>query len=150
YRVSFESPSSTPAVVAVLPLGTDWLAKLNSTNPTVVAASARSLGRLSDTNAAPALTRLLRSPNPALRLAAAEAIAHCGNSASVPDIVGAFAAETDMFLEHALTLALYRLASVSTLLSALDNPNPKLQRAALLLLDQPPFLAAPASAVIAR
>jgi len=108
------------------------------------------LGRLADTNAAPALTGLLRSSDPALRLAAAEAIPHCGGPASLPAVREALAGETDAFLEHALTFALYRLASAATLISALDDSSPKVQRAALLLLDQPPFQAAPAAAVISR
>jgi putative membrane-bound dehydrogenase-like protein len=151
YRVSFERPSNPPAVEITPPRSsTNWFADLKSTNSTIVAAAARMLGRQADTNAAPTLNTLLGSPDSALRLAAAEAISHCGSGASVSNVLAALAGDTDVFLEHALTLALYRLASASNLLSALDNPNPKLQRAALLLLEQPPFQAAPASAVIAR
>ena len=150
YRVSVDHPSSHPAAFKRPVTSTNWLTNLASTNATTVAASARMLGRLADSNAAPAITSLLRSPNPALRLAAAEAIPHCGSPASLPVVVEALAGETDPFLEHALTYALYRLASASALISALDDPSPKVQRAALLLLDQPPFQAAPATAVMAR
>jgi putative heme-binding domain-containing protein len=57
---------------------------------------------------------------------------------------------SDAFLEHALTFALHRLANTAALLSALDHPNPKVQRAALLLLDQAPFQAIPAPGVVSR
>src|SRR5262249_17418210 len=83
-------------------------------------------------------------------LAAAEALAHCGGRSSVPALLEALAADTDEFLEHALVFALYRLAEREALLSALDNPNVKVQSAALLLLDQPPFNPAPESAVVAH
>jgi putative heme-binding domain-containing protein len=108
------------------------------------------LGRSADTNAAPELTSLLRSTNLALRLAAAEALAHCGNQTAVPSLIAALAQDTDDFLEHALCFALHHLGNQPSLLSALGHPSPKVQRAALLLLDQPPFQAAPTDAVVAR
>jgi HEAT repeat protein len=61
------------------------------------------LGRVGDTNAAPGLVSLLSADNPGVRVAAAEAIAHCGSAASVPAVLASLAEETDAFLEHALT-----------------------------------------------
>src|SRR6185503_13554617 len=83
-------------------------------NAATVAAAARMLGRRAETNAASDLNALLRSPNPTLRLAAAEALAHCGNRNSVPAILTALAGDTDEFLDHALTLALHHLADHDT------------------------------------
>jgi putative membrane-bound dehydrogenase-like protein len=128
----------------------DLLSALKSTNALTAAAAARMLGRRGETNAAPELTILLRAPNLALRLAAAEALASCGTRTSVPTVLEAMAGDTDDFLEHALTFTLHRLADRETLVSALDDPNPKVQRAALLLLEQPPFQAVPAYAVVTR
>jgi putative membrane-bound dehydrogenase-like protein len=150
YLVSFRRSSAATDTAVSSPASTNWLSNLSSTNTITVAAAARMLGRLGDTDAAAALTGLLRSPNPGLRLAAAEAIPHCGGPTSLPVVLEALAGDTDAFLEHALTFALYRLASASTLLSAIEDPSPKVQRAALLLLDQPPFQAAPTDAVISR
>jgi len=149
YRVSCERPS-IDAVTKTSPRSTNWLSELKSTNVTDAAAAARMLGRVEDTNAAPELIRLLQTPNPGLHLAAVEALAHCGSVASVPAVIATMAGETDAFLEHALTFALYRLATSATLTSAVEHPSPKVQRAALLLLDQPPFQATSSSMVIPR
>src|SRR5260370_16432427 len=64
------------------------------------AAAARMLGRVGDTNAAPGLVSLVSADNPGVRLAAAEAIAHCGSAASVPAVLASLSQETDPFLQH--------------------------------------------------
>ncbi len=144
-------PLATTARQPAKPLESpDLLAKLKSQDEVNAAAAARMLGRQADTNAAPELERLLQSPSLRLRLAAAEALAHCGSSSNAAALIAALAGPTDDFLEHALTFALHRLANDSALRRALDHPSPKVQRAALLLLDQAPFHGAPESAVIAR
>jgi putative membrane-bound dehydrogenase-like protein len=147
YRVSFQNASRRPSVPADA-FSTNWLAQLESTNATVTAAAARMVGRLHDTNAAPGLLRLLSAKNPALRLAAAEAIAYCGTNSAVPVVEAALGGDTDAFLEHALTFALYHLATTSDLTRALGDPQPKVQRAAMLLLDQAPFSASTAPVVV--
>src|SRR5262249_2185661 len=119
-------------------------------NVVAAAAAARMVGRLHDTNAAPKLSKMLSAKSPQLRLAAAEAIGHCGGESVLATLEDALAGETDAFLEHALTFALYRLTTTATLTAALGYPSTKVQRAALLLLDQAPFQAAGAPAVVAR
>jgi putative membrane-bound dehydrogenase-like protein len=128
----------------------DLRSALQGTDAVMVAAAARMLGRRAETNAAPKLTALLRSTNLTLRLAAAEALSHCGDPISVPALIEALSSDTDDFLEHALTFALHHLADKHALLAALDHRSVKVQRAALVLLDQPPFQPAPASAVARR
>ena len=148
YRVSFNGPA-TVAKTEPEP-SANWEVDLKSTNVTLVTAAARRLARLGETNAAPELTRLLSSNEPRVRLAAAEAIAHCGNSSSVPAVLEALTEDTDAFLEHALIFALHKLATSASLVGALENPSPKVQGAALLLLDQAPFQAIPEPAVVGR
>lgn len=111
---------------------------LRNSEPDVVATAARVLGRRGDTNAAQELTRLLSASSAAVQMAAAEALAHCGSSASVPAIWDALTNTTDRFLEHALTYAAHRLATENQLAEALDHPSPSVQKAALTLLSQPP------------
>lgn len=137
-------------LVAFAVTTTDLRAALRGTNEVGIAAAARMLGRRKDTNAAPELNALLASPSLALRLAGAEALAHCGDRTSVAALIEALAWETDDFLEHALAFALHRLADREALVAALNHPSAKVQRAALLLLDQPPLQTVPARAVIAR
>jgi len=126
------------------------LAALGGTNPIEVAYAARALGRLSEKSAAPRLIGLLVSSNLQLREAAAEALANCGDVAAVPAIITALADRTDDFLTHALTFDLHRLADRTSIEAGLDHPSPKVQRAALLLLAQPPFNVATEKAVSAR
>jgi hypothetical protein len=83
-------------------------------------------------------------------LAAAEALAHCGGPGAVPGLADRLARDTDRFLEHALIFALHRLASVEQLQAMLERTNSRVQRAALLLLDQPPRRALAADIVLQR
>jgi putative membrane-bound dehydrogenase-like protein len=111
---------------------------LRSANPELAAVAARGLARHGDKKAGPNLARLLASPSLPLRRAAAEALSHCGDASAVPAIWKALAAGPDLFLEHSLLFAAHRLAGKSDLELALTNPSPRVRKAALLLLDQPP------------
>ena len=115
-----------------------------------IALAARAAGRGADTNAAPQLLALLEHSAGHVQLAAAEALAHCGNRGTVSLLADRLARDTDPFLEHALVFALHRLASVEQLHALLNHSSPRVQRAALLLLDQPPRRVLPAEAVSQR
>jgi putative heme-binding domain-containing protein len=105
----------------------------------VACAAARSLGQRGDRGAAAELVRLLSVGRPRVRLAAAEALARCGGPDSLPAIWEALTtAGADRFLNHALVHAAHRLADLKALEAALARPEPVVQGAALLLLDQPP------------
>lgn len=123
---------------------------LANENPDVAALAARALGRLGLVEAAGPLLNLLRHPAPHVRLAAAEALARCGGRAQVPAMYEALVHNDDRWVEHSLVHVLYRWAARDELLEALEHPSPKVQKAALVLLDQPPHLALPADAVIPR
>lgn len=104
----------------------------------VACASARVIGKRSESESTRALEKALGSPSQRLRLAAAEALARCGDAGSLPALWDALAGPMDRFLEHALIHAAHRIARVEELEAALDRPEPKVQGAALLLLDQYP------------
>ncbi len=135
-----------------------WNPKLASgeTKPTpqdptdVLTAELRAFGRRGDTNAASRLVPLLQHQAAPVQLAAAESLADCGSSNDVPALIRRLAEPADPHLEHALCFALFRLANLSQLTAALDHPSPRVQRAALVLLDQSPHNALEASAVVAR
>jgi putative heme-binding domain-containing protein len=111
---------------------------LHDADPDVVTPAARVLGLRQDRASAPDLCRLLTSEAPPVRLAAAEALTHCGDARSLPALWQALAGQPDRFLEHALVHALHRLAEVHTVAVALDHPHTRVQKAALWLLDQAP------------
>jgi len=115
-----------------------------------VARAAREAGRAKDRTAEMALTDLLTRPEPQVRLAAAEALAHCGSSNTIPALLAALTGDADQFLEHALIHALHRLAGAPALVAALDHSHPRVQRAALTLLDQPPHRTLTSEAVLQR
>ncbi|MBA3274034.1 MAG: HEAT repeat domain-containing protein, partial [Chthoniobacterales bacterium] len=109
------------------------------------------LGHCADKKVAPALEHWIGgSKDAAVRLALANALIRCGTAASVPSILAALASETDRFVEHALIVALHRLADENQLAAALQDGNTRLQKAALLLLDQPPHRSVTAAQVVAR
>jgi putative membrane-bound dehydrogenase-like protein len=121
-------------------------------SPDLVVIASKILGLHRDADAAPLLSGLLTAPrdrwtatgnsDSALAThvprAAAEALARCGNPDMLPVIWTALTNSSDAFLEHALIHAAHWLADESALVSALDHPHPRVQKAALLLLDQPP------------
>ncbi len=107
-------------------------------DPELLIPAARAAGLRRDRLAAPALVRLLTGELPATRLAAAEALARCGRVEDVSALLRALREPADRFLEHALVHALHHLAEEPTLLQALDDAHPRIRKAALLLLNQPP------------
>jgi putative membrane-bound dehydrogenase-like protein len=114
------------------------LRALQDTEPEVVAVAARALALHAEPSAASPLARLLRAPAPQVRLAAAQALAHCGTPDTLPALWEALAKQPDRFLEHALIHAAHRLATAKALEAALQSGHPGVEKAALLLLDQPP------------
>ncbi len=104
------------------------------------AVAARALGMQRSQAHEPRLRRLLAEDQPDfLRLAAAEALARCGTPATLPELWKALSGRApDRMLEHAVIFALHRLADTASLQKALGERHPRVQKAALLLLDQPP------------
>ncbi len=106
------------------------------TDSEIVAGTAREIGRRGDRGSEGKLIALLKRPEPYVRLAAAEALAHCGSAKACAAICDALAENPDRFLEHALTYALYRLAGEKELRAALEYLHPRPQQAGLILLEQ--------------
>ena len=125
-------------------------ALLVSDQPDRAALAARALGRMGSPEAALPLAGLLSASAAHVRLAAAEALAHCGGSFLVPAVLAALAGNEDRFVEHSLIHFLYQRAGRDDLLRALDQPSLRVQKAALVLLDQPPYNALPAEAALRR
>jgi len=113
-------------------------AALHDADSGVAATAARALGRREDKQAAVELSRLLAATEPQLRLAAAEALGHCGDARSLAAIWQALTGPVDRVYEHALIVAAHRVATTADLESALEHPSSHVQKAALILLDQPP------------
>lgn len=108
---------------------------LTDAAPDVVAAAARALARREDSESGPAMARLLEHGDATIRLAAAEGLARVGTPDGLPKIWAALRRSPDRFLEHALVLAVDHVAKPDDLERALADDNPRVQRAALVLLD---------------
>jgi putative membrane-bound dehydrogenase-like protein len=102
------------------------------------AAAARALGLRRARDFETPIVALLRHENLSVRLAAAEALARCGSAAALPELLHALTLSPDRILEHALIFAIHHIADGPALATALEHANPRVQQAALLLLDQPP------------
>ncbi len=111
--------------------------------------AARALALRADRAAAPLLARLLSSDAAPIRLAGAEALARCGTGEALPAVWQALAGAPDRFLEHALVHAAYHIAGPDALRDALEHPHARVQKAALVLLDQR-SPGAPREAVLGR
>jgi putative membrane-bound dehydrogenase-like protein len=116
------------------------LRALSSTDTDMVVCAARIAGTKKVTAVAPQIVPLLSSTNPAVQLAATEALARCGDVGAVESLVAALTQPMDRFLEHATIHALHRIVgeSIEPLNALLAHDNPRVQKAALLLLSQPP------------
>jgi putative heme-binding domain-containing protein len=123
---------------------------LAHTNTPWAATAARALALHPDQTSAPALEKLLDHPDVSVRMAAAESLAVCGRPESAAALIRALENSPDRMLEHALTYALHSRASLDSIRPALAHPNPQVQKAALLLLDQAPHRALTADDVLTR
>ncbi len=97
-------------------------------------AASRALARLAKTDAAAALAEVLKTGSSPQRFAAAEALATCGTTESLPAIWAALADDPDAFLEHALIHAALLITKGSIPDRVPDHP--RVRRAILLIRDQ--------------
>src|SRR5262249_27362154 len=113
---------------------------LRAVDPNVVIPAIRALAVRGDRSSTDHLCQLLTSHAPSVQLAAAESLARCGDASALPALWKALQGQPDLFLQHALIHAVHRLADSAALNAALKQIHPRVQKAALLLLDQPPRL----------
>ncbi len=101
---------------------------------------ATALARQRDSSAADALEYWIDKCTTHPRLACAQAIAVCGRHASIPAILRSLSDSSivpEQFLEHSLLNALYHLGTSDDFRGFLSHDHPRVQKAGLILLDQP-------------
>lgn len=101
---------------------------------------ASALARQGDESAADALESKLEINDSAAALACANALAFCGRHGSITPIVKSLSDPDlvpDLYLEHSLLNALYHLGTADDFRQFLANEDPRVQKAGLILLDQP-------------
>ena len=99
-------------------------------------AAARMAGLNEDVEATDRLMEMVRTEEPAARRQAAEALGRIGEARAVSVLIEASANPEDRFVEHSLIYSLIRLGAEEPLNRALDHPNPRIRKAALIALDQ--------------
>ncbi|HEV8290614.1 MAG TPA: hypothetical protein VGP94_01765, partial [Tepidisphaeraceae bacterium] len=112
----------------------------SATNSIAIQAAANAVARQRDKGAAEALEYWVPACSSHARLACANALALCGRHESIPAILKSLTDPSvvpEQFLEHALLNALYHLGTADDFRQLLAHDHPRVQKAALILLDQP-------------
>jgi putative membrane-bound dehydrogenase-like protein len=89
-----------------------------------------------DAEAFPQLVEVLNTGTAMNRRAAAEALGRIGNRSAVPHLLAAAAKAENRALEHSIIYALIELADPQATAQGLAAADPRIQRAALVALDQ--------------
>src|SRR5882672_5992896 len=129
------------AVFALYRIGTPKAAQavrdaLNDADFRVRTAAARCTGMAGDRAAVDRLMRMVKKDHPAARRQAAAALGQIGDTRAAPALIAAAADAEDRFVEHSVIYSLITLGQTETLRSALHQHQPKVQKAALIALDQ--------------
>lgn len=121
-----------PAVQEAIRLG------LGDTDVDCKITALRFAGQYRDTAAYEAVLALLDDAQLGVRREAASTLARLQNIEAVPALVQALNQAEDPFLEHALIHALIKLKHAPSTLTGLQHPSSRVQRGALIALDQMP------------
>lgn len=114
---------------------TRWF--LSDRDPTVLAAVLHGISLWRDKGAKAEVQSLLKHPRPNLQRLAAECLGRIGGADSVYSLCSlADKTENDRALEHAVIYALIEIGAVRETQDQLASTSPRVQRAALIALDQ--------------
>jgi putative membrane-bound dehydrogenase-like protein len=111
-------------------------AALDDKEMSVRLAAAHAVGLHRDTAALARLCTLVVKDDPPMRRQAATALGRIKRAAAVPALLDGLRAPGDRFLEHALIYALIQIDDRGATVEGLRSPDPKVQRGALIALDQ--------------
>ena len=106
--------------------------------PAVRRAAIHSAGLWRDRDATDVLLAAMKATDPAVRRRAAEALGRIGDARAVPALRAAAATPLDRAGTHAVTYALVEIAAPAPTRAGLTGGSRRVQRAALLALDQMP------------
>ena len=109
---------------------------LGDSNFQVRIAAATAVGMARDGEAVDRLMAMVRQDQPAARRQAATALGQIGDTRAVPALISAAARADDRFLDHSITYALIELKTPGPVIGALQNPQPRIRKSAIVALDQ--------------
>lgn len=111
-------------------------AALSDADFLVRTAAARCAGMARDRAAVARLSEIVKKDHPAARRQAAAALGQIGDHRAIPALLAAATDPDDRFVEHSIIYSLITLCQPAPVLKALNAPQPKLRKAALIALDQ--------------
>jgi putative heme-binding domain-containing protein len=123
------------------------LTALDDPDETVRAVAINTLGLHRDCRALSGLCAQVQSGTPRARRLAAEALGRIGRPAAAPALLAALRQGGDPFLEHSLIYALIQIQDRVTGKRALEDSDPRVQRAGLYMLAQSDASLVPAERV---
>jgi putative membrane-bound dehydrogenase-like protein len=109
---------------------------LDDPNFRVRIAAATAAGMARDREAVDRLMAMVKHDQPAARRQAATALGQIGDTRAAPALLSAAARADDRFLDHSITYALIELKTPGPVTDALQNPEPRIRKSALVALDQ--------------
>jgi putative membrane-bound dehydrogenase-like protein len=109
---------------------------LSDRDPSVRQSAAHALGVMRASAAVTGLMKLVIDDELPVRREAATALGLIGDAMAVGAVFDSLRTAKDEFLEHALVYALIEIGDVAAIQPGLTEENPRVQRAALIALDQ--------------
>ena len=109
---------------------------LSDKDPEIIAQASKILGDVKYSNAGSQLIPLLKNNNARIQFFAAQALGRIKQESAVQPLLDIIAnnKDEDVYLRHAAVLALSRIDKKDAILALVDNPNPSLRIAAVLIL----------------
>ncbi|MDQ3535361.1 MAG: HEAT repeat domain-containing protein [Bacteroidota bacterium] len=142
-KKSQSSDTRTKAVFALYRIGTEEAlsavrTSLDDIDLQVRIAAARSLGLARDQKAVTKLIALVGKDEPAVRRQAATALGQIGNKQSTTALLASMEDIDDRMVEHAIIWSLINLEQPALIEPGLAHSSPRIQKVALIALDQMP------------
>lgn len=122
--------------IATVPARTALCAALSDAHPSVRQSAVHAVGVLREGFAVRRLMTIVVNDELPIRREAATALGLIGNSEAVPAIFDSLRTADDEFLEHALIYALIEIGDASAIETGLTDADARVQRGALIALDQ--------------
>ncbi|MFN0197073.1 MAG: HEAT repeat domain-containing protein, partial [Planctomycetaceae bacterium] len=122
--------------IGTIPARTALCTALYDNDPSVRQSAVHALGVLRERWAIDRLTKIVVDDESPIRREAATALGLIGDSAAVVAILESLRTANDEFLEHSLIYAMIEIGDAEAIYPGLTDADPRVQRGALIALDQ--------------
>jgi putative membrane-bound dehydrogenase-like protein len=138
---STNASARTRAIFALYRIGTNQSVTtirkyITDKHEDVSVAASRCVGLYKDLGSVPQLVSALQSPSSAARRQAATALGQIGSREAIQPLLSAAAGDSDRFVEHSIIYSLVQLNDAQQVRTGLAHTSQKVNKAALIALDQ--------------